>query len=523
MRKMKKLLAAALVLAMSVSLTPAASNEASAKLVKTEQTGDPVLQKIQSILTEAVDKSRNCEGSENIYARGFSMKGPEELAKTYVGELASKYKGLKYAEPVYAGENSAAMVTLASGTMRIYCISEQIMKEKLPADKTLKNVKEIRKSGDTKILVKQVKGKKTTYSTITLNTKMKQSNIYIKNGKKYTKNKKKIKKKTFNKFVNTYKKKKKLSMGKGVAEDIANDPLAFYSNIDNVYYSKDLYWIQTLLMESRFTNVFQKENTDAENPYQAYMDVDFGRSLTRKILAPNVTNPATGKSYQEEEWNMLVNNELNLADLTYVIRDILEKPEKFQAEPAGESVTVQKDDGGSVEVTRYFLIEGDYEAEIFVDTYNGGVNDGKLAAIGHGTVENSPTVFYRFAYNASVETPIDPASSSYCYPDKDFPGSVRTLDINYEGTDASIPKTWTVKAADKVKFDFPGIYRDRESNEKLGGYYLKTSSQRDVPLPISSEETEVKWEDFDDDLNQLDGGKYTTTEKIAKSIYWKEY
>ena len=526
-KTMKKALAIAMTLALSVSALPTTTDKADAagtdKPVKAEDTATTSIDTVKNALTELVEGSLNFTGDRSMTVYKYNEQSSQVMAETYTGYLAKKYKGLKYAAPVFANPDNAIMVTLASGTMRIYNVDDQITREVLPADVTLKNVKEIRKISDSKITVKQVKGKKTTYTTYALTTKLKKSNIYTKNKKTYKKGKKKIKKKAFNKYVKSYKKLKKLSLKKAYEADLAKDILAFYDLADQAYYSENEYMYKQSDWGNEFTEVMKHDKNNTSDPYHVFMEQ--AGSLVRFILAPNVTDPKTGESYQKEDWDKLVKRNMYMrgsgSTFNADINDILSNPDNYTVEGPEKGLNKIMPASPDEKVTRYLLHEKDTERQIAVDIYEEGEFAGKVCSVDVGYPESAPTSMYFYLYDWDIETDgqwVDPAADAYCYPSAEFTEETRELTLHYGGANSAI-KDWTVKTAKKVMLDFPWLREESEAPAQ-SSFYLKTSDGKEVWLPLAYGDDH--YDSFESDLNIDITGGYDVEDNLKNGIYWKE-
>lgn len=535
-KKVSKLMAAALILAMSASLVPAgadtaAAKTASARLVKAEETtATDDMATLQGILKKNREDILNLGEGQSVDVKGYFVDELDNIAKTFAGDLACTYKGLKYVSPIKADEKDAFLVTLASGTMCIYDVTKGILHEGLPPSVEVKNVKEIRKVSAGKITVKTVKGKKTTFTTYALNTKLTKSNVYSKSGKTYKKGSKKIKKKAYNKYVKTYKKLKKCKLTAAVAEEIADNPLAFYAPFHEYYYSADLSYYTI----GEYASVFRRDDESATDPFQAFnvQDVDKKtENYTRLLLGPNVADPATGKTYQEKEWTMLRDFNMDITQATIDRYDDIQNADKVDTKI--ELVDVSEEEralptGGSMKLTRYCVSLPMDDSDIDILVAAEGANQGKIVAIEVGEPMTEPNIIFIFLYDQDDEGqfyPYDILAPQYCYPDESFTlTDTRELTLHYEGNSAAI-KDWIIKSSAKVAFQVPYFAevgnhaKDMEANG-LGGFYLKVSDGSLKKLPLDGRD---EYSDkFDEGLNQKTDAGYTTEENIAKSIYWTE-
>ncbi len=179
--------------------------------------------------------------------------------------------------------------------------------------KSLSGVSEIRKDTKKKqIIVLTSKGSKNySYTAYKYDgTKIKKSTTWSRNKNTYKKNKKKITKKAFSKQKKSFSKMKKLSLKKIPATDFEDLKLA-----DVSYWLKDLYCNEIYLGDEFITTILQKGNTESQDKYLSYgfsysrqKNGEYGSdptAIVRYVFGPDVVNPKTGKTYQQQDWEQL--------------------------------------------------------------------------------------------------------------------------------------------------------------------------------------------------------------------------
>ncbi len=176
--------------------------------------------------------------------------------------------------------------------------------------KSLSGVSEIRKDTKKKQIVVLASSGAKNYSYTAYKydgKKIKKSTTWSRNKRTYKKNKKKITKKAFNKQEKSFSKLKILSFKKIPATEFEDLKLS-----DVSYWSKDLYYNEAYLGDVLSTTIMQKGNAESQDKYLAYnfsytrnKNGEYGSdpsSIVRYIFGPDVVNPKTGKTYQQQDW-----------------------------------------------------------------------------------------------------------------------------------------------------------------------------------------------------------------------------
>ncbi|MEE3468528.1 MAG: hypothetical protein VZQ83_08815 [Eubacterium sp.] len=196
-------------------------------------------------------------------------------------------------------------------TVRIYSydtydLSTEILGEAFGVSEIRKNTKK------KQLVIVTTTGKKIktiTPYTITASGKLKAGVTYKKNGKTYKKGKKKIKKKAFDKYYKTVKKLAAVKLGAIPKEDYS------YEDQDECFYGKGIFW-RSVEDETGRESFFMTHADDvpAQDKYLAYWyaydcvgwhEYTVEPALLRYVLGPDVVDPKTGKTYQQEDWEAM--------------------------------------------------------------------------------------------------------------------------------------------------------------------------------------------------------------------------
>ena len=142
--------------------------------------------------------------------------------------------------------------------------------------------------------------------------KLKKVVTYTQNGKKYKKNKKKISKAKFDKYFKSLDKLKQIRPRKIPTEEIPATITRHY-----VYYNKDVYYYEVYADDYSDAIVMTKANRTDSAPQDKFLAfrmiydrLDNGEYMSdpvlrRYVFGPDVTNPGTGKTFQQEDWESM--------------------------------------------------------------------------------------------------------------------------------------------------------------------------------------------------------------------------
>ncbi|MBO6108268.1 MAG: hypothetical protein J6P16_02560 [Eubacterium sp.] len=474
---------------------------------------------LQKILKNNADAALSlADGQAVMITQNSLIMDDYELVEPFAGCLSIILGDSKLKYSVMPANGNGAelmMLALSKKTLREYVVNSNIRMSNPAAFTTLKNVKEVKntkKAGS--IVVKQVKGKKTTYTTYKVaNNGLKKKVSYTKQGKKFKKNNKKISKKKFNKYVKSYKKLKKAVFNK--ADSNIN---SFYEETVVDYYSKDLYWELLYGSEDSYTTVMSALPEDAKtnDPYR-YYKTD-GEKTTRYVLAPNVAASGSSVTYQKAQWDNIVKYQMNFTESYPMYNELMTGSGTNKVETV---TTVDKDlaDGTKAQLKIYTVVDPTYNVMVDISVYQTGALAGKINEYAIGVTDGFYSNYWTFAYNKDAQYDgqwVDPLTDARCYADPDYVNSMkagtRTLNIGYEGTDAAV-KAWTVTACDDVYLDFPWVSSD---DSIKSGFYCKDGTKT-MELPVNTEE----YDKFLEKVNVLKDGKYSADASVAGGIFWK--
>ena len=533
--RIRKMLAAALVLAMTVTLQPVSVKESGAVTKAVPQK----MATLMSDLSGFASAYLKPEGDNALQIDTWIIKSPEGIAEEYVKYLASLYKGLTYAKPIEGAQGQAVLLTLAKKTFRMFFVSEYTAKETFGPIITKSKVTEVRNSSK-KIVLKQVNGKKTMYTEYAF-SKLTNETVYAKNGKKYTKNGKKITKKAFNKYATSFKKMKKISMKKAeVDASLLENDHAFY-DIDgtallsqNTYVHSQFYGERADDADTIILN-YNKDN--ATDPYQFFEDRC--GELIRYVLAPNVVDPngptapegtdgaaapprdggygpdgenvSDERTYQKREWAKAVRYHM---DVDYIIHPFFESLLEGQMNDA--DVEINSDAAQN----RYYTVRSNsFNTELNLK-FEKGTN--KLSYMTVGSMYGAATFIIDFDYEVEGGQFVDPKDYFDCYPTEadiaEDAANLHTFTYTYAGTNKDVPATVTVTAKNNVRFEFPYLSPGAGQTMKTG-FYIQLDG-KDCMLPLEDEEEEKSG--LIGKLNVIAEDGTASTAADLPTIYWKE-
>ena len=212
------------------------------------------------------------------------------------------------------GQNEMIITYAAGVRMGADIYAYDSAANKVSRIKSLSGVSEIRKDAKKKQIVVLASSGANNYSYTVYKydgTKIKKSSTWSRNKKTYKKNKKKITKKAFSKQEKSFSKLKKLSFKKILATEFDELKLANVS-----YFSKDLYCDEFYLGDAFTTTIMQKGNTESQDKYLAFnfsylrqKNGEYGSnpsSIVRYVFGPDVENPKSGKTYQQQDWEQFL-------------------------------------------------------------------------------------------------------------------------------------------------------------------------------------------------------------------------
>ena len=355
-------------------------------------------------------------------------------------------------------------------------------------------VSDIRKNTKKKqIVIVTTTGKKkktiTTYKE-TAAGKLKTVSVYTKNGKTYKKDKKKIKKKVFNKFVKSVNKLAKLKVGAIPKDDYS------YTVEDECFYGKGIV-SREFQDEVGIESLFMTQPADAasQDKYLAYSyaydqvgwhEYTVEPFLTRYVFGPDVVDAKTGKTYQQEDWEAMRKAVFGGTYAPPFLTETTDENGKtvldIEADTELHSVEVKetqtKNGAASYKGKEYTQEYGDCQLRmVFIDE---GPLKGRIAEAGiyypHVTGEIAHDKWI-FTYGAEAGNPAEHDPRIYDWitaggidPDT----KVRTLTINA----ASDELKQTIKANENVRFELYG----RGSGE----FYTKWTDGKEYTLPFAT-------------------------------------
>ena len=385
---------------------------------------------------------------------------------------ANLLKGKKFAaiDKDYVDE---FFVQFAGNKVKVYEYNEETVEKskKLPAIATINNVKEVRYKAGKTVTFKQVKGKKTSYATYkVVSGKLKLQSVYSKNGKTYKKGTKKIKKATFDKYVKTYKKLKKLKFSKVDADaNLYVRPV----NLDEMYISPNIAYAWWYGDSS--TEVYTRDSSDKQDEYKSFFNNLAGTvGPVRNILGPNTTIPGTDKTYQQVDWEnaiMLTYDDMlkvNYDDDGYGILTEICRSDDYRI--AVEDIETGKQfyatyvkDGLEAD-SRYVLVFDDKDRLTSVSLeYSNGVI-GCLWTFDYGT-------------DAEVDGQwADPYAFAQCYPTSDFTGTTRTIPVDFAGTSREI----------KVASEVAVALSNSDALEMSLGQFFFSNGEEKIAIPFEN-------------------------------------
>ena len=332
---------------------------------------------------------------------------------------------------------------------------------------TTKNVTAVYKNAKKKqIAVVSAPGsKKTTIATYKLSSsgKLKSVSTYTKNKNTYKKGKKKIAKKAFDKFHKSVKKLSKIKVKSIPKENYE------YKVVDECFYSKDLIY-EMLEDETGKDNFFMTKggkDTPSQDKCLAYSfsydsvgyhEYSAEPGIVRYVFGPDVVNPKTGKTYQEEDWDALYKQEFVATYAPPFITESLDENGKavldVEADAELHSIDVKectaKNGDLSYKAKEYAFEYGDCQMRITFFTE--GPQKDRVAAAGiyypHITGE-IPHDKWQFIYAEQAGNPAEHDAKIYDWVTAggvDKEAKVRTLSV--ESDDASLAQT--IKTAENV-------------------------------------------------------------------------
>ena len=240
----------------------------------------------------------NADSALTIAAQNYEKKGGIKSAKYALYDINSDKN-----DEMIMRYNGKKKNTVRVYNYDDYDLSVGVMKE-------CTGVSDIRKNPKKKqIVIVTVPGKnKKTITAYKISSgKLKTVTTYKKSGKTYKKGSKKITKKTFDKYYKSVKKLAKIKLGSIPKESYE------YDIEDEIYISKDFNWRSDKddVGKGYFIMTKGDETTPSKDKYLAYYysydlvgwnEYSAEPAIERIVFGPDVVNPKTGKTYQQEDW-----------------------------------------------------------------------------------------------------------------------------------------------------------------------------------------------------------------------------
>ncbi|MBR1874419.1 MAG: hypothetical protein IJ807_05895 [Eubacterium sp.] len=295
---------------------------------------------------------------------------------------------------------------------------------------TLKNVKEVKKGKKSTFTVKQVNGKKTTFTTYKYSyTKVKKTSIYTKKGKVYKKGSKKIKKKAYNKYVKSYKKLKK------VAFAAPDENATVFKDADYLVVNDDECIRKMDITDENYRDkvdeilVVKNDKDDAADPYKAFKYKVMGEGETEV----DETRYVLGKDV-EKDWKIFRSKNMNPCDFIEIFRAFVSDQESYDVSFNGDETT-----GAGVYQLTVVAPDGaeaDMYYEVIVGNRDGVLVPERVAVIDSVGVTSD---IYEFNYGVEYDGQrYDPLALHKYYANaeyvEDMGKTVRTLKADIEGT-----------------------------------------------------------------------------------------
>ncbi len=411
----------------------------------------------------------------------------------------SDVKSAKYTLYDINKDSNAEMIIRYNGkkknTVRIYRFDDDDIAATLGAEFT--KVSEIRTNTKKKqIVIVEVPGKnKKTITTCSINAsgKLKTVSVYKKSGKTYKKGSKKIKKKAFNKFAKSVNKLSKLKLGT-IPKDDYN-----YVIEDECFYGNGLF-SREFKDDLGKETLFMTKTAEGEAPQDKYLAYSYAYDqvgwreytsdpfLTRYVFGPDVVDPKTGKTYQQEDWEAMSKEVFGGRYAPPFLTEATDENGKpvldIEADGAISEVEVSdietKNGDASYKGKEYAIMYGDGQLRMTFITE--GPLTGRIAEAGlyfpqyTGDVAHDEWefIYQSEAGNAAEHDPTiyDCITAGGVDPD----AKVRSLTINA----ASDELKQTIKSYENVRFELYG--------NGSGEFYTTLTDGKDYILPFKTPE-----------------------------------
>ena len=370
------------------------------------------------------------------------------------------------------------------------------------------------------------------------NGKLKKLVKYSFSGKKYKKNKKKISKKTFEKELTKYTKNGELLIKKKAPKEDVN----LLTIASEAFYSKDMYFNNSQYYDCSETTIMQKGGSDSK-PQDDFLAFKFeydkigeGASaeyssepaITRYILGPSVADPATGKTYREEDFEQmrvekfaceyaplflsLSKGESGKMDDEYFDpNEVKNLTVSKDVDPSGYGMkgikcNCYKFTYGDENVSMWFISEGANAGRI--SDY--AVNDSKTNAFKEGWT-------FLYGEDIPVEPEWDPIISTQVSGlgvETNLPDAKnRKITVNDKADEALKTYAFTITANQNVAFQL--------FDSDAGQFYTyKADGTTRWNLPMFDYD-EDEWNDLEKMINPPVGQMSYTDSKFEKGLFWE--
>ena len=383
------------------------------------------------------------------------------------------------------------------------------------------------------ILIVRSTGKnKKTITAYKMNNsgKLKSVSVYKQNGKKYSKGSKKITKKAFNSYNKTVNKLNKVSFVKIPDIDYS------YNGVDELFLGKGEFyrWFVDDVGQESLYMTKGTSGASSENRFLAYSyaydlvgwhEYSDEGGYTRYVFGPDVTDPKTGKTYREEDWEAMRKEEFGEKNAPYFLTehvysdgskvlDIESDGELYDVEVAETEADCGKtkykaraysQEYGDCRLSMVFFAEGPYKdriarAGIFYPNISGDL----------------PEEAWTFSYDADAGNPAKQSTKVYdkvTYGGKTSEFKPRVLNIY----DASGKLSQRIRVDEAVRFELYG--------KGAGQFYTFNSDATKMLLPVELEtiddEYNESWVDYENMLNPATGQMSYGDPVFEENLYWE--
>ena len=535
--KIKKLMALALCTALALNVTPvSAKQDISNQTLKVnaEQSAEGMLKILQDNLLQNTDVSKY----GNIYVKEMQLADPGALLLKEAQNFKANKK-LTDVEAVLVDLNNDYQYEMVltypagvRGAISVFRFDNE--KQAVVKVKTYYGVTDYRKSGKKIVISQSQNAYSANYTTLKMTNagKMKKVVTYSEKESKgkfvCKKNKKKITKKAFNKYVKKYNKLKRINF-----KPLTEDEIPVHVLAGDTYITKNSFthigYYETFKEVTVFSDNSAEAGVSPQNKYIGFW-ADFDAvegggyssdgAIKRYVFGPDVKDAKTGKTYQQLDWEAGLYNSFDHGIVnTYIsmVPKLDDKGYEFSMQPSEiENLKVEPGQSGqngdspkyAVTIYKFTYGNNDIEVSVFEDgEYAGRVKD--LSVYKKGL--DIPYEYYEYLYGdqgAQEGQIYDPTINVQVRGDAVdgliVPG-LRKISVNEKAADAALPK-YEVSTSIDIEFNL--------STESGSFYTLGADGKKQV---LDSEGIA----DYNEKLNPMDEKQGYKDTSFENGIFWE--